>query len=114
MLIAYHGDPALKAAFLATIEHHEQSGQLIKGKDGQINGMWHGSAVGCSLRSLNLMQGLSDPNVRTDLHSRYEAELGFPVWSAYLEDHIFEQLPSAQSVRWPRRFAEAVPVGAVA
>jgi hypothetical protein len=59
-----------------------------------------------------VLQG-KDHTERTDEHERYEAELGLPVWLAYLEDHIFEQLPNEVSRTWPRRFAEAIPVGAV-
>ena len=59
------------------------------------------------------MHGDTDLNLRTDVHARYEAELGLPVWLAHLEDHLFESLPDDLAMTWPRRFADAVPVGAV-
>ena len=31
---------------------------------------------------------------------------------AYLEDRIFQGLPEADAMAWPRRFSEAIPPGA--
>lgn len=114
-LVSYLGDPDLKAAFLAEITKHEQQDQFIKGTYGRMNGSFKGCAIGCSLHSLNVLHGKTGKASaqHTGQHARYEAELGLPTWLAHLEDRLFEGLPDDLSVTWPRRFAEAIPVGAV-
>ena len=114
-LRAYLNDPALKAAFLDQIAQHEAADAIVQGTYGQINGAFRGCAIGCALHSLNLLQGKVGEEALTDtsVHARYETELGLPAWLAHLEDHIFESLPIAEAVTWPRRLAEAIPVGAV-
>ena len=111
-LITYLGDPQLKTRFIREIRKYERADQIVKGSYGSVIGTWYGCAIGCSLRSLNLIHGAADPNTNTDMHARYPTELGLPLWLAYLEDHIFESLPKELSRTWPRRFAQATPVGA--
>ena len=82
----FRNSPKLKAAFLAEITKHEAQ-----------DGYFKGSAIGCSPHSLNVLQG----------------KIGWPVWLAHLEDTILENLPHDLATTWPRRLAEAVPVGAV-
>ncbi len=110
-LLTYHGDDALKVAFLREIAAHEAADQLIKGTYGRMNGHFRGCAIGCSLHSLNRIQGKPELE-KTDAHARIPTELGWPLWLAYLEDHIFERLPDDLARTWPRRLAEAIPVGA--
>ena len=111
----YLGRPELKAAFLSEIAKHEEADAIVKGTYGDFDGAFRGCAIGCSLHSLNAIQGrvgealLED----TDVHDRYELELGLPTWLAYLEEYLFETLPIDLARTWPRRFAEAIPVGAV-
>ena len=109
-LITYHGDPAFKTAFLAEIAKHEAADQIIKGTYGKINGEWKGCAIGCSLRSLNLLTGYPH-NWQTAAHGRFPLELGWPLWLVRLEDELFERLPEVLAKTWPRRLAEAIPVG---
>ncbi len=111
----YLNDPQLKMAFLTEITKHEDADAFIKGSYGQMNGTFKGCAIGCSLHSLNILQGKVGKAraERTGDHERYEAELGLPTWFAYLEDHIFETLPNDLATTWPRRLAEAIPVGGV-
>ena len=114
-MLTYLGDQKLKRDFLEQIGLHEQQDQLIKGVYGQMNGAFRGCAIGCALHSLNILQGKVGPARadHIDDHTRYEAELGLPTWFAHMEDQIFEQLPDDQARTWPRRLAEAIPVGAV-
>ena len=111
----YLGSAPLKADFLAEITKHEAADQIIKGTYGRMNGTFRGCAIGCALHSLNVLQGKvgKASAVDTDMHARYEAELGLPTWFAYLEDHLFEHLPDDLAVTWPRRIAAAIPVGAI-
>lgn len=94
-LRAFHGDPAIKAQYLARVRAHRIADDLTQGT-GWENGK--GCAVGCTLEAYD--------------HSRYPVELGLPEWLAHLEDAIFEGLPHAQAMDWPEQFLEAIPVGA--
>jgi len=93
-LLSYHGDPAVKAKYVARVQAHAAADEIIQG-DGWVNGK--GCAVGCTLHDYN--------------HERYPVELGMPVWLARLEDTIFEGLPNAVAKEFPAKFLEAVPVG---
>lgn len=110
----YLGDATLKTRFLEEIGKHELADQFIKGSYGSGRGdRFRGCAIGCSLHSMNILKGAKDLTAKTGDHARYEKELGLPIWLAYVEDNIFEELPIEQAKTWPRRFAEAIPVGAV-
>jgi hypothetical protein len=112
---AYLNNPTLKDEFLAEIGKHEAADALIKGTYVQMNSDFKGCAIGCALHSLNILQGKTGKAAakNTNAHVRYEEELGLPTWFAYMEDHIFEHLPDELAKTWPRRLAEAIPVGAV-
>jgi hypothetical protein len=94
-LIAFHGDPKIKEKYLLRLKAHEIADEIIHGtywEDGK------GCAVGCTIHG--------------DEHSAYETELGIPQWLAYVEDTLFENQPNKESKTFPRRFLEAIPVGA--
>ena len=114
-MIAYHGREDLKAAFLAQIAQHETADRIVRGvysKDGQDETLEFtgGCAVGCSLQSLAVIEGLA--TIDHSDHTLYERYLGVPQMLARLEDRIFEGLPEAEAQAWPRRFAEAIRPGA--
>src|SRR5438034_777684 len=110
MLQTYLNDPTLKANFLIEIGKHEQQDQIIKGTYGRMNGMFKGCAIGCALHSLNILQGKTGKASAeaTGDHRRYETELGLPLWFAYMEDRLFENLPDELATTWPRRLAEVI------
>jgi hypothetical protein len=94
-LIAFHGNPAIRAKYLARVRAHRAADQIVHGQyweDGK------GCAVGCTIHS-------SD-------HASYETELGIPTALAYLEDRMFESMSNGKALEWPERFLKAVPVGA--
>lgn len=95
-LVAYHGDPAVKARYLARVRMHRAQDELVQGygywKDGK------GCAVGCTVHGAD--------------HYAYETELGIPVFLARIEDGLFESLPTEEARAWPEAFLEAIPVGA--
>ena len=95
-LRAFHGDPAIKAKYIARVEAHRVADELIRGV-GWENG--RGCAIGCTLDAYD--------------HSRYPIELGLPEWFARLEDAIFEGLPVERALCWPSDVLRAIPVGAV-
>ena len=92
---AFHGDPAIKAKYLARVAAHRAADELIRGTgwDGR-----RGCAVGCTLHAYN--------------HQAYESELGIPQMLAHLEDKIFERLPKELAMEWPHRFLSAAIPGA--
>jgi hypothetical protein len=110
-MLTYLNSPQLKADFLGEIGKHEAADAFMKGSYGEGSGKnFRGCAIGCSLHSLNKINGKKQ---KTGDHARYEKELGLPTWLAYLEDNLFERLPLELAKTWPRRFAEAIPVGVV-
>ena len=107
---AYLNDPALKEDFVAEIKKHQEADQIIQGTYGKGSGeSWKGCAVGCSIHSLNRLQG---KRYDTSNHKVYETALGIPEWLARLEDGIFEELPVEKAKQWPLCFASAISVGA--
>ncbi len=106
-LRAFHGEEATKTKLLERIGSHEKADAIASGfywkKD---KGEYRGCAVGCSLH---------DPGQKPlggALHRLYPERLGLPEWLAHLEDRLFEEMPTEAAMKWPRRFAEAIPVGA--
>ena len=94
-MIAYHSDPKLKAAILATLQMHHDADEIVKGR------YWEGGkgcAVGCTIYSGN--------------HAEYEVRFGVPQMLAYLEDRIFEGLPNKRAKTWPIEFMGAIEPGA--
>ncbi|CAB4212416.1 hypothetical protein UFOVP1442_1, partial [uncultured Caudovirales phage] len=105
---AYGNNPAFKDAFLAEIGKHEEADALLKGTYGEFDPTFKGCAIGCSVRSLHSLQGTLTNGVSFNNHAKVAADLGWPLWLAYLEDNLFERLPDELSKTWPRRLAEAV------
>ena len=94
-LIAYHGDPAIKAKYIERVQRHRLADELIRG----IGWDGHkGCAVGCTLEKYD--------------HAAYETELGIPRSIARLEDGLFESLPVDLAMAWPERFLAAIAPGA--
>jgi hypothetical protein len=98
-LVAFHGKSAIKQKYLRRVRAHRKADEIVKGIYWEEReGTFKGCAVGCTLHS-------SD-------HSAYETELGIPIALAYLEDAIFENLPSEIALAWPERFLMAAKPGA--
>ncbi len=112
-MIGYHGDAALKARFSAHVERHRREDAVMRGTYGEmVSGQWRGCAVGCSLRSLDEIDGKPHRLEGYGNHAELSKRLGIPLTLAYLEDRIFEGLPKAEAMLWPTLFAKAIPVGA--
>ncbi len=95
-LLAFHGDPKIKAKYLTRVRAHRAADQLVQGY-----GYWRdgkGCAVGCTIHG--------------DSHTTYETELGIPWQIAVIEDDLFEAQPVELARTWPERFLKAIPVGA--
>jgi hypothetical protein len=96
MLIAYHGDAAVKEEYVQRVRAHREAEQLVQGY-----GYWKGGkgcAVGCTIHG-------SD-------HGKYETALGIPQKLARIEDGIFEGLPWERAKTWPEEFLQAITPGA--
>lgn len=96
MLLAFHGQQAIKDLYLARVRAHQEADEIkqrwrywTKGK---------GCAVGCTIHGAD--------------HFAYEKELGIPIEIAVLEDRIFELLSYERSQSWPAEFLSAIEPGA--
>jgi hypothetical protein len=99
-LLAYNGDKKLKAKLIRQIRDHRKAERLVKGTYWQGNGDGRGCAVGCLTH---------DPSGG---HAKYETLWGIPKELAYLEDALFEALPTKEAQEWPERFLKAIKPGA--
>lgn len=94
---AFHGDPAIKATYLARVRAHRAADELIQGR------YWRegrGGAVGCTVEK------------SVGAEAAYEDELGIPRQLAELEYRFFEGMSNGKAQEWPERFLLAIPVGA--
>ena len=106
---SYLADSQLKKDFVKEVKRHYDADQIVQGTYGDSKNPDEGfCAVGCAIDSLNILKGKT---IETNNHNAYETELGIPEWLARLEDTIFEGLPKDKAMKWPLRFAKAVPVG---
>lgn len=94
-LVAFHGSQKLKDFYVGRIQAHKEADEIVH-RDYWVNGK--GCAVGCTIHS--------------GRHADYESELGIPRSLARLEDGIFESMPNGNSMEWPLRFINAIPVSA--
>ncbi|SEM65659.1 hypothetical protein SAMN05192574_101357 [Mucilaginibacter gossypiicola] len=105
-LISFHGKQEIKDAKIADIKRHQVLDNLRQGS------YWEnqkGCAVTCTMFS---PEDFEKQTVNTsDIHGRYETQLGIPRILARLEDRFFEGMTVENSKEWPLRFIEAVPVG---
>lgn len=92
---AFFGNEFIKEDYVYQIRQHQLADEIIQGRFWE-NGK--GCAVGCTIHDSN--------------HSKYETELGVPVWLAKLEDTIFEGLPNKIAKQWPLKFLKAIPLNA--
>ncbi len=106
---SFLNDPELKRAMLRELTWHAEQDAFVQGIywSGEDDD-FEGCAVGCSINSLNRLNGTDLVN---DDHSVYEEYLGLPEWLAILEDKIFEMLPAQEAKKWPLQFIKAIPVG---
>ena len=98
---AFSNTEVTKEEVLASLAEHRKADRLISGRYWE-NG--RGCAIGCTIHDFR--SGFENK------HATYEPLFGIPRELAYLEDTIFEHLPSKVSQKWPERFMAAVPIGA--
>ncbi len=110
-MLSYHNDSGLKARFLGHIERHRKDDAFLRGTYGVMQeGKFRGCAVGCSIRSLDEIDG-RPLKLENGSHKDLAERLGIPLILARLEDCIFEGLPAKEAMIWPGLFASAIPVG---
>lgn len=112
-ILSYHSDAAFKRRFVRQIDAHKRADSIVQGLFGRMNGKFRGCAVGCSIHSLDRIDGRKTKRDETEYgdHSLLSKRLGIPLELAYLEDRIFERLPMALAKEWPGKFSRAIPVG---
>lgn len=99
-LVAYYGNPKIKAKYIARVRAHRKADDIIKGTyGGPLNSKsgWRGCGIGCTIHGSS--------------HAAYEKELGIPQILAQLEDQIFEGLPKSKCIMWPEQFLSAIRPG---
>ena len=120
-MLAYHGSQSLKNKLLTQIEIHRKADAIVAGTYGKLNGQWKGCAVGCSVRSLDIIDGKLGDCINNawaeNIHQRLSERMGIPLELARLEDTIFEGLPESGPkgkvrAHWPTQFAYAINPGA--
>ena len=97
MKTAFLNKKEIKEKYLKRVDVHYKADEIEKGHYWE-NGK--GCAVGCTVEKSH------------DAHQAMEDELGIPKELAYLEDIIFENLPNEKAKEFPKRFLEAINVGA--
>ena len=106
--LSYKNDPQLKKMMVEEMKKHQDQDSLIKGTYGIENGNFKGCAVGCAIQTLNAKLG---KKIDYGSHSGYSKELDIPEWLVRLEDYFFEGLPKKESIEFPAKFLEAIPIG---
>jgi hypothetical protein len=107
-LISFYGKQEIKDAKIADLKKHRELDNLMQ-KSYFDRDKQKGCAVTCTMFSPEDFKSLK---VNTsDIHGRYETQLGIPRIIARLEDRIFEGMPIDAAKEWPLKFIEAVPVG---
>ena len=98
---AFHGKQSVKDFYLRQVSLHEQAGHIAQGAYYDICGdVVRACAVGCIAETDN------------NPHRTMSKKLALPEWLCYVEDSVFEGLPKSHFKTFPRRFIEAIPVGA--
>ena len=107
--LSYHNDEGLKDAFVKEIETHRRLDAFIQGTydDGYV-GVFKGCSVGCSIHSMNRIQGTS---INYEDHAALAEAVGWPEWLVRLQDTLFEGMSEEDSKNWTLSLANAVPVG---
>jgi hypothetical protein len=111
-LWAYRGQPEFKAEFVRKLRLFRDADQLLQGTYGSaFEERWCGCAVAASLRSLAQVDG-DELRDTYSSHSELAARMGIPLTLTWLEEAIFESLPTDRAKDWPIEFAEAIVPGA--
>ncbi len=109
---AFNNDPKLKADLLRIVKEHRVNDQIIQGSYVKWCGStFHGCAIGCTLNSYVLAQGLSFDSLSTNSPYHDYAKFGIPEDVARAEERIFESLDMNHANRFPEQFIEAIKTG---
>jgi hypothetical protein len=126
-VLAWHGDPALKAEVLAGLYAHHAEDSIIQGTyfspHPELASGFRGCAIGCVVADRVLAEAGIDKAAKRsrgafafietrDLHADCERLLGIPSQVAQLVDCIFEGVHAAAAPDFAVRVTEAIQVGA--
>jgi len=95
-----------KEDFLNEITNHQNLDNFVKGVNWESG---KGSAVGCSIQSINTLKSIELSHAN---YLEMENHLGVPAWLAMVEDTIFNGVSAARSKSWPVEFTTAINDGA--
>ena len=100
--------PNFKPALMEQLAWHRSQDRIARVGYGKIGDDFRGCAIGCAINSLRLAGFCT---LSSDDHAGLAEEIGVPESLLRLADHLFENLPSAESLEWPHRFFNAIPEG---
>lgn len=129
MIVAWHGDPALKAEVVERMRLHREHDEIVQGLYQLINPKYasgyKGCLIGCTLPPepipahehvalYHANGGVEPSSPAAGWHGRVEQLYGIPKTVGHLLDKIFENLPvdGGQHAWFAVASLEAVPVGA--
>src|SRR5215472_7794217 len=93
--IAFHNSLTTRQFYVERVLAHQFAQEIIQGTS------WKTTAAGAVGSTLHSNQ-----------HSQYEELLGIPRQLAYLEDRLFEGLPTKEAQAFPFAFLTSIPLGA--
>ena len=96
-MIAWHGEPELKASVLGQLKNHRNLDEIVQGS------YWEGGR-GCCLGCLT--------HVDADVHETTQRLFGIPLKVCYWMEAVFEGLDKGQCAEWVIDSAESIAVGA--
>ncbi|MHB1950153.1 MAG: hypothetical protein ACYCQK_01610 [Acidiferrobacteraceae bacterium] len=97
MILAWHGEPGLKAAALERLREHRRMDQIVQG-------LYYDRGRGCQLGCLT--------HQNEDTHAAAERLFGIEQSIGYWLEMVFERLPHEDCAQWVLDSAQAIPVGA--
>ncbi|MHB1952007.1 MAG: hypothetical protein ACYCQK_11120, partial [Acidiferrobacteraceae bacterium] len=94
MIIAWHGEPGLKAAALERLREHRRMDQIVQG-------IYYDRGRGCQLGCLT--------HQNEDTHEAAERLFGIEQSIGYWLEMVFERLPHEDCAQWVLDSAQAIP-----
>jgi hypothetical protein len=105
-MLAFHNDPKVRQDALDRAKGHREADELVQG---QYWDSGKGCFVGCTVRD---MAGVTLAPLTDQGHSLFPTILGVPEQLAWLGDELFEMQTQEDSLLWPERILNAIPLGA--
>jgi hypothetical protein len=126
----FHGSETLRTELIEQMREHQRLDRLVQGAylatskwgPAAIGGndtTWRGCSLGCLVTGNLLADGTAESaeEVNTTVgfdfvwQEKWAEITGLPLWLAYVNEAIFERLPSDRARDWPLLLLESIPAG---